>query len=80
MENPTKMDDFGVPLFQETPTYVHIFHHTSPYFNVDHCLVRWWFRIDGREFASIRHHGLLKGILAKSWVQLASASEAVKPS
>ena len=22
MDNPTKMDDLGVPLFQETPTYL----------------------------------------------------------
>ena len=24
MENPTRMDDLGVPLFSETPIYIHI--------------------------------------------------------
>ena len=25
MENPIKMDDLGVPLFSETPIYIHIY-------------------------------------------------------
>ena len=35
MENPIKMDDFGVPLFQETTIYVVAGYRLAPGFHVE---------------------------------------------